>query len=190
MINFIVIFTFNAFLNYVFFLFTFVCSFVVSSSITPVCAWICIYTCLSLSLFHPLSLALSRCVCVWVYLYWARVLLQFFLSHCALICDYLYHLNGFAFMTIIITTENNSYIQKSRNVNFYPNLSAKGVQHVAKYLSFSLSLLLFRFHPLHTLKLCSVHVQSVGWSSRECPFFSSFGCHSTKMTFSNSVLAL
>lgn len=60
----------------------------------------------------------------------------FFLSsHCALICDYLHHLNGFAFMTIIITTENNSYIQKRRNVNFYPNLSAKGIQHVANSFS-------------------------------------------------------
>lgn len=35
-----------------------------------------------------------------------------------LICDYLCHLNGFAFMTIIITVENNSYIQKRLNVYF------------------------------------------------------------------------
>lgn len=129
------------------------------------------------------------CVCVGmgIFVLSACTFLCVFLSHCALICDYLYHLNGFAFMTIIITTENNSYIQKSRNVNFYPNLSAKGVQHVAKSLSFARSLSFTLF--THSTICSSVHARSVGWNSRDCPFFF-LGCHSTKMTFSNSVLAL
>lgn len=66
-------------------------------------------------------------------------------------------------MTIIITTENNSYIQKSRNVNFYPNLSAKGVRHVAK--SLALCVLDSLTHPLHMLYILQcvcvrVHIRS------------------------------
>lgn len=110
---------------------------------------------------------------------YARVLLrQFFLFLLiVLICDYLRYLNGFAFMTIIITAENNSYIQKSQNVYFIQILLVHGTTHSKMWC------VCVRFY------VCSMDISL--YSYFVCVFFFiSVFPFNTKMTLNNSVLAL
>lgn len=115
-----------------------------------------------------LFFSLSHCLCVWICVY-----CFFFLI--ALICDYLRHLNGFAFMTIIITAENNSYIQKSRNVYFIQILVQRTTR-CQTVCSSNVFVFLFLF-----VYMCDCVCAG---------FFLSLLRYSTKMTLNNSVLAL